>query len=46
MKYSTMENVNVDLDGPRETLTIWREGKVVAVVTFDHHTVTFESRSA
>lgn len=46
MKYSTMENVYVDITSPRETVTIWRDGKVVAVVTFDHNTVTFESRGA
>jgi hypothetical protein len=41
-----MQNTNVELDGWHESVTITREGKIVAVVIFENGTVSFKVAEA
>jgi hypothetical protein len=37
-----MQNINVDLNGYNESVTIFRDGVIVAVVIFENRTVSFK----
>lgn len=41
-----MQNTNVDLTGYHESVTIFRDGQIVAVVIFENKTVSFKTADA
>jgi hypothetical protein len=39
-----MENTNIDLKGWHESVTIFRDGQIVAIVKFENGTISLQTR--